>query len=321
MMANPDTVYLYCLVNPGSERLLKEEVAAKYPHLHFAYSRAGFVTFKNTAPAVKITVEFELDLIFARRYGPCLGKTGAKDLKARLAELPADLKVLQCRLTPEGVEAANRMPVPEYGLAAEVIELGPDEFWLGLFKSRRPGWGEPGAHPGLEKPAAAPSRAWIKLEEAFRWSGWKPGKRPTAVELGAAPGGACYSLLERGFRVWGVDAAQMSPVCTDHPDFKHIALQMHRLQSSDLPPVVDLLLCDVNLAPAEVLPQIKKILGLRPQTARFFYTLKLGRAMDYKLLTAALGQVKALGFDRLRVTQLPSNHSEIFVWAERSRLG
>lgn len=42
-------MFIYTIVNIGSEKLLKEEVAIKYPELSFAYSRPGYITFKDNS--------------------------------------------------------------------------------------------------------------------------------------------------------------------------------------------------------------------------------------------------------------------------------
>lgn len=65
--------YLYTLCQPGHEALLKAELAHAYPGLHLAFSRPGFVTWKNTAGI--LTLDTLPRLTFARRVGLCLGKT------------------------------------------------------------------------------------------------------------------------------------------------------------------------------------------------------------------------------------------------------
>ena len=55
----------------------------------------------------------------------------------------------------------------------------------------------------------APSRSYLKIEEAFRRMGLQPKVREKAVDLGAAPGGWSYALLKRGCRVLAVDNGAM----------------------------------------------------------------------------------------------------------------
>lgn len=51
----------------------------------------------------------------------------------------------------------------------------------------------------------APSRSYLKIEEAFRVLGRAPEKNDLVIDLGAAPGGWSYSALKRGARVTAVD--------------------------------------------------------------------------------------------------------------------
>jgi len=75
---------------------------------------------------------------------------------------------------------------------------------------------EPSGIVRLKMPAGAPSRSTLKLEEA--WKVLLPGDNPweylgggrTAVDLGAAPGGWTWQLVEVGMKVWAVDNGPMN---------------------------------------------------------------------------------------------------------------
>lgn len=51
----------------------------------------------------------------------------------------------------------------------------------------------------------APSRSYLKLEEAFARMQQEPQAGQTGVDLGAAPGGWSFALARRGVAVWAVD--------------------------------------------------------------------------------------------------------------------
>lgn len=51
----------------------------------------------------------------------------------------------------------------------------------------------------------APSRSYLKAEEAYAVLGREPAAGETVVDLGAAPGGRSYSAAKRGARVVAVD--------------------------------------------------------------------------------------------------------------------
>lgn len=71
--------------------------------------------------------------------------------------------------------------------------------------------------PRLKVPRDAPSRATLKLEEAWHFfipaNEWpvRLKARTKAVDLGAAPGGWTYQLLARGLTVYAVDNGPMAP--------------------------------------------------------------------------------------------------------------
>lgn len=52
---------------------------------------------------------------------------------------------------------------------------------------------------------AAPSRSYLKVEEAYIVLGREPQAGETVVDLGAAPGGWSYSAAKRGATVVAID--------------------------------------------------------------------------------------------------------------------
>ncbi|HET9651352.1 MAG TPA: 23S rRNA (cytidine(2498)-2'-O)-methyltransferase RlmM, partial [Usitatibacter sp.] len=75
----------------------------------------------------------------------------------------------------------------------------------------------------LRMPSGAPSRSTLKLAEAFMEL---VGERPfepgsTAVDLGAAPGGWTWQLVQRGMMVIAVDNGAMDPALLETGQVKH----------------------------------------------------------------------------------------------------
>ncbi len=72
MTASTEPCFLFAACNPGAENTLKRELARGYPHLRFAFSRPGFLTFKwdeVDGPAAS----WRLRSVFARTHGWSLG--------------------------------------------------------------------------------------------------------------------------------------------------------------------------------------------------------------------------------------------------------
>jgi 23S rRNA (cytidine2498-2'-O)-methyltransferase len=301
-------MYFYCLTNPGFENRLKAEAASHAPDLHPSFSRPGFVTFKATKPRTPPR------FTFARVSGRFLAKGNAEAAERAVAAEGKGRTVHRFSL------ADGRGTGPEAPAGAEIfdlIALGPDEFWWGVRTVDPWGWGVPGGVPDLVLPEEAPSRAWLKLEEMLLWSRWTPEPGTVALELGSAPGGASWALLNRGASVVGVDVAPMATVCSEHPRYTHRALSVRDLRKKDLPDRIDVLFCDLGLKPVEAVPQIRHLCQIVPSIARLYYTLKLGEGLSIAELDQWRDAFRKLGFT-VRSTHLPSNRMEILVAGVRN---
>lgn len=102
--------------------------------------------------------------------------------------------------------------------------------------------------PRLKFPKSAPSRSTLKLEEAWHWfipkQEWDrrlpfSGK---AVDLGAAPGGWTWQLVQRSMFVTAVDNGPMNDDLMESGQVKHVQEDAYRYQPSE---PVQLMVCDV----------------------------------------------------------------------------
>lgn len=296
-------MYVYCLCNPGFETRLKAEAAVHAAALRPSFSQPGFVTFKTDKdrPPPRLT--------FARVSGRFLAKGTAAEAE-QAAEIQGRGRSVHRFSLAEGKgEGPEAAPGTEI---LDVIAVGSGQYWWGVRTVDPWGWGLPGGIPRLVLPEEAPSRAWLKLEEMLLWSRWSPGAETVALELGSAPGGASWALLNRGVRVIGVDVAPMDPLCLNHPLYTHRALSIRDLRKKDLPERVDVLFCDLGLKPVEAVPQIRHLCQIVPTISRLYYTLKMGEGLDTAELDRWRDAFRKLGFT-VRSTHLPSNRMEILV--------
>jgi 23S rRNA (cytidine2498-2'-O)-methyltransferase len=174
----------------------------------------------------------------------------------------------------------------------------------------------PGGVSHVAIAAAAPSRAWAKIEEAIRWSGLAPRAGETAVEIGSAPGGASFALLERGLNVHGVDPGAMDPRVVAYRGsggrFTHHARPAAEVERKALPRTYQWLASDVNLAPMIALKYVERFVALAHGGLRgAFITLKLNDDGVFEALPRLAARIAKLGAPRVRYTQLPSHRSEI----------
>ncbi|HTL11730.1 MAG TPA: hypothetical protein VL588_04545, partial [Bdellovibrionota bacterium] len=188
--------FLFTTCQVGAAPTLKKEMARIAPNLRFAFSRAGFLTFKSPKP---LADDYRLDAVFARAYGLSLGKVGAdpaavvakakelgggkpvrlhfweRDFYAH-GKLPLGYELGQMSDAHRAVlDGLKRDPIFLDGFKAEpgdlvldvvVVEL--DEWWIGCHRHTEAHSPWPGGWPSIPLPPESPSRAYLKLEEAVQ---------------------------------------------------------------------------------------------------------------------------------------------------------
>ncbi len=345
---------------PASTGWLKRELAAKRPDLRFAFSRPGLTTFKVDSARI----DEPSGSSFARAHGRSLGRaTSVDEVLALAASLPPpptssstssvvlhvferdpdrpaderDPAVAGTRAA--ALDHALRAAAP--GRFADTVEARAGDLVLDVIAApaEEPddgifvGWHRhdpshgpfPGGVPHIAIPPTAPSRAWAKIEEAIRWSGLTPRPGEHAVELGAAPGGASFALLERGLHVHGVDPGAMDPRVLQYVGatgnrFTHHAVPAAEVARKDLPRTYEWLASDVNLAPMVALKYVERFVALAHGGLRgAFLTLKLNDDGVFEALPRLAARIAKLGATTVRYTQLPSHRSEIVAILEWSR--
>jgi len=122
----------------------------------------------------------------------------------------------------------------------------------------------------------APSRSYLKVEEAYVVLGREPQAGETVCDLGAAPGGWSYSAAKRGARVTAVDNGPLKGGALDHPHIAH-----RREDAFKFAPApgegFDWLFCDLVEEPHHVLRHIVAPWLARGWCRRFVVNLKFGR--------------------------------------------
>jgi 23S rRNA (cytidine2498-2'-O)-methyltransferase len=339
----------------GAERAVKAELAWRWPDFRFAYSRPGFLTFKLPGTA-ELPDDFRLRSAFSRAHAFSLGKVLAAVPEAAAREVwnlmgarscsrihvwprdtaaPADRDfepgiteecrtmaaiLRQCCPWPEElapVDADPRKGARRGEMVLDCVLVDPDEWWVGFHRVRSFASRWPGGMMPLKLPTDAVSRAWLKMEEALRWSRLPIPSGARVAEIGSAPGGASQALLARGMVVTGIDPAEMAPAVLAHPRFTHIrrrAVQVRRQEFRK----VRWLVADMNVAPTYTLDVVEGIVTRPDVRVRgMILTLKL---FDWAMadgLPEYLDRIRAWGYEKVRARQLQHNHQEICLAAVR----
>jgi 23S rRNA (cytidine2498-2'-O)-methyltransferase len=200
-----------------------------------------------------------------------------------------------------------------------VVDDKPEAAWFTGLRKRRAGDPLPcGGLPRITLPSHAPSRAWLKLEQALAFRGWDKADlhNQNTLDLGCSPGGASLALLDRGMKVIGVDTGDMDESVLRHDSggFRHLRVPLARLDTSKLPSTFDLLLCDINLAPPEVLPHIASLCQTC-RVPRLILTLKLNHPSFEQRVDEFVGYIRSFAPGPVFVTQLAANRREVCVIA------
>jgi 23S rRNA (cytidine2498-2'-O)-methyltransferase len=197
-------------------------------------------------------------------------KAVEKEFRSRLKKRIARLERTASGELMRGGGAAN-------GLAVFMVDFDRIYVSCGMWS---------GGQRRMADDPAAPSRSYLKTEEAFTAMGRAPSAGQTVVDLGAAPGGWSYSAAKRGASVIAIDNGPMKGGALNHPLIEH-----RRDDAFKFLPArgesYDWLFCDLVEEPHHVMRMVEQ--WLKGDHCRsFVVNLKFGHADAVKLLGEVL---------------------------------
>lgn len=139
----------------------------------------------------------------------------------------------------------------------------------------------------------APSRSYLKVEEAYTVLGREPGPGELVVDLGAAPGGWSYSAAKRGARVLALDNGPLKGGAFDHPLIEHRRADAYGYRPGP-GERADWLFCDLVDDPHHVLNNLVTPWLENAWCRRFVIILKFGRVDPLALLREVRAPESAL---------------------------
>ena len=166
----------------------------------------------------------------------------------------------------------------------------------------------------------APSRSYLKVEEAYLVLGREPAEGETVCDLGAAPGGWSYSAAKRGAQVVAVDNGPLKGGALNHPRIAHRLEDAFRFTVGP-DGRFDWLFCDLVEEPHHVLQHIVAPWLAQDWCRRFVVNLKFGRVDPVALLRelSAPDSPLARHAPGFRVVHLYHDREEFTVVGERAR--
>ena len=197
----------------------------------------------------------------------------------------------------------------------DCVVVEPNEWWFGWHRANSVETRWPGGVPDVDAPDTMISRAYLKIEEALRWSEWPIQAGDRFVEIGSSPGGSCQALLDRGCIVTGIDPAEMDPLLLANPNFTHVRSRAKKVERNDFQPFRWLAM-DANVAPKYTLDTVEAIVT-QPQVriAGLLLTLKLTDLALSAELPLFHKRIRSWGYRRVRARQLAFNRQEVCVVA------
>ena len=156
----------------------------------------------------------------------------------------------------------------------------------------------------------APSRSYLKIEEAYVVMGRHPGAAERVCDLGAAPGGWSYSAAKHGARVVAVDNGPMKGGALDNALIEHRREDAFRYAPEGRP--FDWMFCDLVEEPHHVLVNLVLPWLKQGWCRRFVVILKFGRTDAIELLreVRAPDSPFTLHARNLRIRHLYHNREE-----------
>ncbi len=130
---------------------------------------------------------------------------------------------------------------------------------------------------------AAPSRSYLKIEEAYGILCREPQAGETVCDLGAAPGGWSYSAVRREARVVAVDNGPLKDGALGHPLIRHVRGDAFTFRPA-AGEVFDWMFCDLVDEPHRVLRDLVEPWLGEGRCRLFVVNLKFGRADAAALL-------------------------------------
>jgi 23S rRNA (cytidine2498-2'-O)-methyltransferase len=138
-----------------------------------------------------------------------------------------------------------------------------------------------------------------------------PASGELCVDLGAAPGGWSWLLLERKARVIAVDPARMDAKLMQNPRLSHV--QGSAFEFAPEQPV-DWLFCDMVWRPSEVAQMLGRW-ARRRWTRMLVANFKLPMKQKVDTLEQLCALLSASGFSAIRTRQLYHDRDEITLTA------
>jgi len=256
--------------------LLLEELSFYYPQLKLSFSNKEFISMKGS----------DGDLEAFKRRTPILSKRLGRFIeKSSIAHAQAQKK--------GNIESV--LVGKEYWIY-EVIPSVNDTLDLNQ----------------VELPEYAPSRSYHKIEQLIRHFKVSVEGVNEVLEIGSAPGGISYFLLDKGFNLTTIDPAEFDPFIVSHYPklFHHIKKSFYDVKKAELPEKCDWLITDLNLSGDQSLSHLLRIINYYPSLKMIFLTVKTPDFSEFRKIDKWKKWLSKSSF-KVNIFHLPAHRKEV----------
>lgn len=312
-------MFLYFLVLDHNKSIFKEEMAQNHPLWRFSYSRHNFITYKTPEEYTFESLK-SFNFTFSLLHGLSLGRSDQIQFDLKKDEFIQSEKpycVNFWDLVKEEGEVSYSDEYKDGGKILDIFKLKDDEYFFGIRHfSKNELLAFSGTSP-FTLPSHAPSRAYLKIAEAFSRINPYYLRNEVVLELGAAPGGASLFLLEKGLRVVAVDPGKMDPILAQNTQLIIVNKSVQDIDRKHFlskVPDPDWIVSDMNINPFKVFEEIKRLIHYckEKDIKGLFVTVKLTKEMTYLKCRELIDSTRALG--HVISCQLPSHHKEFLLY-------
>lgn len=197
--------------------------------------------------------------------------------------------------------------------------LTADGLWSGTHAASQLTAPQPGGEFRMRMDREAPSRSFLKLEEAFARMELEPEPGETVVDLGAAPGGWTHACARRGAHVTAVDHGPLH-LPAPQPGWGRVEHLRDNGITFDPPGghPVDWLVADMLVAPGVALGMLRRWMT-RKLARRMVVNVKIPQQDAYTAIAPVLGFLETQRANwHATVKQLYHDRREVTILARRS---
>jgi 23S rRNA (cytidine2498-2'-O)-methyltransferase len=136
----------------------------------------------------------------------------------------------------------------------------------------------------VEDKGSPPTRAYLKLWEAFTRLGVRPGPGESCIDIGSCPGGWTGVIAKLGARVVSVDRSEIAPEVMALPGVEFIQGNAFTLNPRKFEKF-DWVFSDVISEPAKLLELVQRWMEVHPD-ANYLCSVKFRGATDFRIMNA-----------------------------------